>query len=120
MGLGLQPHLVPSLHELHPGVDALDGVYCVLLRHIFPVLALGHPVSLVTSCCPVPAVANPAAREEQEKEKRNGERVSWEEGNKNSFVSENQRSYSYSPTAKFPGSLNYVVLVCFVRVPCHH
>lgn len=30
-GLGLWPHLVPSLHELHPGVNALDGVHCVLL-----------------------------------------------------------------------------------------
>lgn len=40
-------------------------------------------------CCPVPAIANPAAREEQEKEERDGERFSWEEGSKNSFVSEN-------------------------------
>lgn len=40
-------------------------------------------------CCPVAAVANPAAGEEQEKEERDGERVSWEEGSKNSFVSAN-------------------------------
>lgn len=89
MGLGLQPHLVPPLHELHPGVDALDGVHRVLLRHIFPVLALGHPVSLMAPCCPVPAIANPAAGEEQKEEERDGERVSWERGIKNSIVSEN-------------------------------
>lgn len=89
MGLGLQPHLVPPLHELHPGVDALDGVHRVLLRHIFPVLALGHPVPLMAPCCPVPAIANPAAGEEQKEEERDGERVSWERGIKNSIVSEN-------------------------------
>lgn len=76
-GLGLQPHLVPSLHKLHPGVNALDGVHGVLPGHIFPVLALGHPVPLMAPCCPVPAIANPAARDEQGKEERDREKVSW-------------------------------------------
>ena len=87
--LGLWSHLVPPFDELHPGVNALDGVHRVLLRHIFPVLALGHPVPLMPPCCPVPAIPNPAAGEEQEKEERDGERISWEEGSRNCFVSEN-------------------------------
>lgn len=88
-GFGIQPHLVPPLHRLHPGVNALDGVHGVLPGHIFPVLALGHPVPLMAPCCPVPAIANPAARGEQGKEERDREKVSWERGSKSSFVSEN-------------------------------
>lgn len=64
------PHLVPSFHKLCPGVNALNRVHSILLWHILPILALGHPVPLMASYSPPPATIYPKTMKKEMMEKQ--------------------------------------------------